>query len=297
MTTIFNEKNRRIMKSVKQMKNETLLGHAYNASLYLSFREDLFIFGYILQALEELEYDSIDRKNIDNIMAAIHLILLSGYHTYNLPMYYNRDRDDKTQKDTLHRYCNESIAELIIIILSRNCVKRILDCRGIEKRSLLKLVRLFTEYNNIHRGIDRSVYSEIKDFMSSDKSEQRRKQLFDKMIKTDMYKIFRLLFIGFEVIKNKVYPNDTVLDEIDRLSKRFSEIYIFTYTDLHPLCDTIQSCTEQEDKFVESKSGCMELLLKRDYYNRSFQNILQFIERQFLCKIRDSMRRNTNRML
>ena len=41
----------------------------------------------------------------------------------------------------------------------------------------------------------------------------------------------------------------------------------------------------------------MELLLKRDYYNRSFQNILQFIERQFLCKIRDSMRRNTNRML
>tara|TARA_B100000035_G_scaffold313389_1_gene326991 strand:- start:1163 stop:2056 length:894 start_codon:yes stop_codon:yes gene_type:complete len=297
MTTIFNEKNRRIMKSVKQMKNKTLLSHAYNASLYLSFREDFFIFGYILQALEELEYDNIDRKNIDNIMAAIHLILLSGYHTYNLPMYYNRDRDIKTNKDTLHRYCNESIAELIIIILSRNSVKRILECDGIEKRSLLKLIRLFTEYNNIHSNVNDNIYKEVKDFISSEKSEQSRKQLFDNMIKTDMYKIFRLLFIGFEVIKNKIYPSNNDLIEIDELSKRFSEIYIYTYTDLHPLCDTIQSCTDQENKFVESKSGCMELLLKRDYYNRSFQNILQFIERQFLCKIRDNMRKNTNRML
>ena len=106
--------------------------------------------------------------------------------------------------------------------------------------------------------------------------------------------------LGSSIIKAvslavKDINNDLI--EIDELSKRFSEIYIYTYTDLHPLCDTIQSCTDQENKFVESKSGCMELLLKRDYYNRSFQNILQFIERQFLCKIRDNMRKNTNRML
>ena len=106
--------------------------------------------------------------------------------------------------------------------------------------------------------------------------------------------------LGSSIIKAvslavKDINNDLI--EIDELSKRFSEIYIYTYTDLHPLCDTIQSCPDQENKFVESKSGCMELLLKRDYYNRSFQNILQFIERQFLCKIRDNMRKNTNRML
>ena len=41
------------------------------------------------------------------------------------------------------------------------------------------------------------------------------------MIKTDMYKIFRLLFIGFEVIKNKIYPSNNDLIEIDELSKRF----------------------------------------------------------------------------
>ena len=32
------------------------------------------------------------------------------------------------------------------------------------------------------------------------------------------------------------------------------------------------------------------IIIKTDY-NRSFQNILQFIERQFLCKIRDNMRK------
>ena len=95
-TTIFYERNRRIMKSVKTMDNKSLLSHGYNASLYLSFREDLFIFGYILQALEELD-DSITSENINHLMASIHLLLLSGYHTYNLPMFYNRDRDELTR--------------------------------------------------------------------------------------------------------------------------------------------------------------------------------------------------------
>ena len=74
-TTIFYERNRRIMKSVQTMENKSLLSHGYNASLYLSFREDLFIFGYILQALEELD-DSVSSDNINHLMASIHLLIM-----------------------------------------------------------------------------------------------------------------------------------------------------------------------------------------------------------------------------
>ena len=277
-TTIFYERNRRIMKSVKTMDNKSLLSHAYNASLYLSFREDLFIFGYILQALEELD-DSITSENINNLMASIHLLLLSGYHTYNLPMFYNKDHDEVTQKETLHRYCNESIAELIIIILSQNSIKRLLKC-DIGNKSKIDLIREFTQYNN-YRKINES---------------KTRKEVLNSKIKEEMYRIFRLCFLGYEIMKGVVLKK-RILSEIDELSKYFSELYILTYTDLHPPCDTVQSCSQQEDKFVENKNGAMEILLKRNYFNRSFQNILQFIERQFLCKIRDNMRRNTRGMI
>ena len=57
-------------------------------------------------------------------------------------MYYNRDRDTVTNKDTLHKYCNESIAELIIIILSRKGINRLLGCKGVNKGYLIKLIRL-----------------------------------------------------------------------------------------------------------------------------------------------------------
>lgn len=276
-TTIFYERNRRIMKSVKTMDNKSLLSHGYNASLYLSFREDLFIFGYILQALEELD-DSITTENINNLMASIHLLLLSGYHTYNLPMFYNRDRDNFTNKETLHRYCNESIAELIIIILSQNSIKRLLLC-DINNKHKISLIREFTKYNN---------YRDI--------NSTNRKELMNKKIKEEMYRVFRLCFLGYEALRG-VTTSKSDMDEVEQLSKYFSELYILTYTDLHPPCDTVQSCSQQEEKFVENKNGAMEILLKRNYFNRSFQNILQFIERQFLCKIRDNMRRNTRGMI
>ena len=125
-TTIFQEKNRRIIKSLRRMGNKSLLSRIYDTSLYLSFREDFLIFGYIyFEALEELN-EYIEPSNIEHLMSSIHLILLSGYHTYNLPMYYNLDVT-VLQEQTLHKYCNESIAELIIIILSRNGVKRLLE--------------------------------------------------------------------------------------------------------------------------------------------------------------------------
>jgi len=284
-SSIFYDKNRRIINSVSRMKNESLLSHAYNASLYLSFREDLFIFGYILQALEELD-DNIERENIDNLMASIHLSLLSGYHTYNLPMYYNRDRDTVTNKDTLHKYCNESIAELIIIILSRKGINRLLGCKGVNKGYLIKLIRLMTEHMNTKN------ISDMNNYLKSDS----REALLESMICEEMYRVFRLSFIGFEILRG-VYPRNELMLDIDKLSEAFSKIYILTYTDLHKPYDTIQSCNENEEKFTENKSIIMEILLKRNYYNRSFGNILQFIERQFLCKIRDSMRQNTRRII
>ena len=76
-----------------------------------------------------------------------------------------------------------------------------------------------------------------------------------------MYRIFRLCFLGYEALKG-VTIRKSDMGEIDELSKYFSELYILTYTDLHPPCDTVQSCSQQEDKFVENKNGAMEILLK-----------------------------------
>ena len=285
-TTIFQEKNRRIIGSFKRMGNHSLLSRIYDASLYLSFREDFLIFGYILQALEELD-EYIEPGNIDNLLAAIHLLLLSGYHTYNLPMYYNLDVDKVTGGETLHRYCNESIAELIIIILSRNGIKRLLQCDSIHKSSHIQLLKMFMEGKS--REVDVNLYKK-------ELSQNDRRKIIDDIVKRNIKHGFRLCFIGYEVLKGGGFPDEKSLQEIDILSTRFEELYVLTYTDLHSTCDTIQSCTLQEESFVESKNGTMEILLKRNYFNRSFQNILQFMERQFLCKIRDNMRKNTRNM-
>ena len=283
-TTIFQEKNRRIISSFKRMGNQSLLSRIYDATIYLSFREDFLIFGYILQALEELD-EYIEPGNIDNLLAAIHLLLLSGYHTYNLPMYYNLDIDRFTGGETLHKYCNESIAELIIIILSRNGIKRLLQCDSIHKSSHIQLLKTFME----SRDVDVNLYKR-------DLNQVERRKEIDNIVKRNIRQGFRLCFIGYEVLKGGGFPDEKSLQEIDILSTRFEELYILTYTELHSACDTIQSCTLQEESFVESKNGTMEILLKRNYFNRSFQNILQFMERQFLCKIRDNMRRNTRNM-
>ena len=87
----------------------------------------------------------------------------------------------------------------------------------------------------------------------------------------------------------------TLINYIDDLCKNFAELYIYTYTDILPSCNTVMECSEREELFVVSKNGVMDKLLKRNYFNRSFGNILQFIERAFLCKIRDNMRLNTKR--
>lgn len=287
----FVEKNRRIINSIDRMPNNTLLGNAYNASIYLSNREELFIFGYILQALEE-KTDERYKSDIDNLMSAIHLLLLSGYHTYNLPMYYNRDRDTITERETLHKYCNESLAELIIIILSRNGIKRLMKCNVSNSSNLLKLVRLFVEYGNGQRKSlceDMSVY-----IGSTDENKlQTRNRLLNNIVRNDMYKIFRICFVGFEMIRSNRYPDGELLEDIEVISKNFSDLYVYTYTDILPSCNTVMECSEREELFVSSKNRVMDKLLKRNYFNRSFGNILQFIERAFLCKIRDNMRLKT----
>ncbi len=293
--TLFFEKNRRVINSIDRMPNNSLLGHAYNASIYLSYREDLFIFGYILQALEE-KIDERYKINIDNLIASIHLLLLSGYHTYNLPMYYNKDRDEMTERETLHKYCNESITELIIIILSRNGIKRLMKCSGMNSSNLLKLVRLFVEYESEQRNM---LSNEISKYIKceDDTRDQIRNKLLNKTVKRDMYRIFRLCFIGFETIRSNHYPDGVLLEDIDELSKYFSDLYIYTYTDIYPKCNTVLECSRREELFIASKNGAMDKLLKRNYFNRSFGNILQFIERAFLCKIRDNMRLNTKRQV
>ena len=289
--TFFVEKNRRIINSIDRMPNNTLLGNAYNASIYLSNREELFIFGYILQALEE-KTDERYRGDIDNLMSAIHLLLLSGYHTHNLPMYYNRDRDAITEHETLHKYCNESLAELIIIILSRNGIKRLMKCNVPNSSNLLKLVRLFVEYGN---GQRKSLCEDISVYIGStdENKQQTRNRLLNNTVKRDMYKIFRICFVAFETIRSNRYPDGELLEDIEVLSKNFSELYVYTYTDILPSCNTIMECSQREELFVASKNRVMDKLLKRNYFNRSFGNILQFIERAFLCKIRDNMRLKT----
>lgn len=292
--TLFFEKNRRVINSIERMPNNSLLGHAYNASIFMSYREDLFIFGYILQALEE-KTDERFKTNINHLMASIHLLLLSGYHTYNLPMYYNRDRDLNTEHETLHKYCNESIAELIIIILSRNGIKRLMKCNEVNSNNLLKLIRLFVEYESGHRRVlEEDISRYIK--LDNEKSQhQSRNILLNNTVKRDMYRIFKLCFVGFETIRSNRYPDGELLEDIDDLCKNFAELYIYTYTDILPSCNTVMECSEREELFVVSKNGVMDKLLKRNYFNRSFGNILQFIERAFLCKIRDNMRLNTKR--
>ena len=77
----------------------------------MTYQEKYFIFSILIQSLENKIYvHSLNKELIDNLLVSIQLMLSVVHHTYNLPEFYNVDKDS-FKNFSLH----EDIAILLLL--------------------------------------------------------------------------------------------------------------------------------------------------------------------------------------
>ena len=125
---IFYVNTQRILSCLKQDIDNSFLSLVYLNAIRMTFREKYFIFGNIIQALQlNCEHSDHNTLLFNKLIKIIHLSLTSMHHTMNLPCCYNNEKDSLTGLNNIHVKYNESITQLVLLLITFNVSKDFLN--------------------------------------------------------------------------------------------------------------------------------------------------------------------------
>ena len=304
---IFNQQYSRIINCIKTEMPKNFLNMVSNEAIKATYSDKYLIFGIILQALEaNMTTNPINQELYNKLLFIIHTSMVIVHHTYNLPEFNNVNRDSVTGINSIHIEYNESLSQLVLLLLSTKISETVLnlnkfkyfadgDIRQIDMKFIITIINKINDrtINIIDNDEDINYEKILKDVCLSDSNKVEIKSpLIKRLYKIKINQMMYFIFsVYYELFGNLDDEKKKILKE---LSDCMTTLYLYIYSNDWDDLSNPNKCEKNQEYFKFIKARTIELLVKLGLFNKNFQSIVLYFEATYLCKIRDTMKSNLN---
>ena len=295
---IFNKQVIRTISCIDNKVPKTFLSIVNNSAIKMTYQEKYFIFSILIQSLENKIYDhSLNKELVDNLLVSIQLMLSVVHHTYNLPEFYNVDKDYKTGLTSIHVQYNESITQLVLLLITtkiseyvlQNNNKRYISNGEIKTINMGLIISMMSEFNSVSLKNEKTKI--FKEICFNDLDYEMKIEKLDKLMELEMVKVFKFIFKFYYSLFGNYDEKKSVIEE---LSLHLSRMWLFVYSDNYDDLTSPMNCEKSQEIFKYNKTKTLELLVSMGLFDKDFQSLVLYLETAYLCKVRDMMKMNLN---
>ena len=292
---LFQHQILRIITNIELEIPKSFLSLVKHNSIKMAYLEKHFIFGIFLQALEKnLTNCRVNAEIVNKLLSVVQLFVTVVYHTFNMPDFYDIDKDLETGNNSLHIQYNESITQLVILSLSSKISELILNLNqmpylvenDVKYIDMKFIIDLKNKINSKKFSIDK-----IEIFKDACREEVDDIENTNRLLKLKVTTLFNfMLETYFTIVNDSVYDKP----KVDELVECLTTMYLYIYTNNYDDLTTPMDCDKSQEIFKVNKVKAIELFVKLEIFNKDLQSIVLYLETAYLYKIRDTMKTNLN---